>query len=143
MLPFIIEDETPRAWRVQPSASLQGAPVSGIENVVVGVNDLDASIALFRRAYGWSDPVIAKERDFGRLAYFPGEPVILAAGGGWLAEHIAKYGESPVAYLLATQDFAAAEKKYKLSGNKTWFEQKVAWFDEKKLKGVRLGVIGQ
>jgi glyoxalase-like protein len=144
-LPFIIEDETPRAWRVQASASVAGAPVSGVGSVVVGVNNLDASIALFRKAYGWSDPVIQKEKDFGKLAYFPGEPVILAAanGGGWLAEHIAKYGESPVAYLLTTQDFAAATKKYKLSGNRTWFEQKVAWFDAGKLKGMRLGVIGQ
>jgi hypothetical protein len=145
VLPFVIEDETPRAWRVQTSASVAGAPVSGVVNVVVGVNNLDASIALFRKAYGWSDPVIQKEKDFGKLAYFPGEPVILAAanGGGWLSEHIAKYGESPVAYLLATQDFAAATKRYKLSSNKTWFEQKVAWFDAGKLKGVRLGVIGQ
>jgi len=145
VLPFIIEDETPRAWRVQASASVAGAPVSGVGSVVVGVNNLDASIALFRKAYGWSDPVIQKEKDFGKLAYFPGEPVILAAanGGGWLAEHIAKYGESPVAYLLTTQDFAAATKKYKLSGNRTWFEQKVAWFDAGKLKGMRLGVIGQ
>jgi len=71
--------------------------------------------------------------------------VMLAAanGGGWLAERIAKYGESPVAYLLATRDFAAASKKYKLSGNRTWFEQKVGWFDAGKLKGVRLGVIGE
>ena len=29
VLPFIIEDETPRAWRVQTSASVQGAPVIG------------------------------------------------------------------------------------------------------------------
>jgi hypothetical protein len=145
VLPFVIEDETPRAWRVQTSASVAGAPVSGVANVVLGVNNLDASIALFRKAYGWSDPVIQKEKDFGKLAYFPGEPVILAApnGGGWLADRIAKYGESPVAYLLTTQDFAAVTKKYKLSGNKTWFEQKVAWFDAGKLKGVRLGVIGQ
>jgi len=145
VLPFVIEDETPRAWRVQTSASAAGAPVSGVGNVVLGVNNLDASIALFRKAYGWSDPVIQKEKDFGKLAYFPGEPVILAAanGGGWLAERIAKYGESPVAYLLATRDFAAASKKYKLSGNKTWFEQKVGWFDAGKLKGVRLGVIGE
>ena len=143
VLPFIIEDETPRAWRVQTSASVASAPVSGVENVVMGVSNLDASIALFRKAYGWSEPVMEKERDLGKLAYFPGEPVILAAGGGWLAEHIAKYGESPVAYLLATQDFAAATKKYRLSGNKTWFGQKVAWFDERKLKGVRLGVIGE
>jgi hypothetical protein len=145
VLPFVIEDETPREWRVQTSASVAGAPVSGVGSVVLGVNNLDASIALFRKAYGWSDPVIQKEKDFGKLAYFPGEPVILAAanGGGWLSERIAKYGESPVAYLLSTRDFAAASKKYKLSGNRTWFEQKVGWFDAGKLKGVRLGVIGE
>jgi hypothetical protein len=144
-LPFIIEDETPRAWRVQTSASVQGSPVSGVENVVIGVNNLDASIALFRKAYGWAAPIIETERDTGKLAYFPGEPVILATptGGGWLSEHLAKFGESPVAYLLNARDFAGAVKKYRLSGTKTWFGQKVAWFDVGKLKGVRLGVIGQ
>jgi predicted enzyme related to lactoylglutathione lyase len=142
-LPFIIEDETPRPWRVQTSTSVKGAPVSGVENVVIGVSNLDASIAAFRKAYGWSAPLIENQKDFGKLAYFPGEPVILASGGGWLGDHVAKYGESPVAYLLNAPDFAAATKKYKLAGGKTWFGQKVAWFDQSKLKGVRLGVIGQ
>ncbi len=144
-LPFIIEDQTPRAWRVQTSASVQGAPVYGIENVVLGVNNLDAAIALFRKAYGWAAPLVETQKEFGKLAYFPGEPVILASptGGGWLSERLGKYGESPVGYLLGTRDFAGASKKYKLSGGKTWFGQKVAWFDERKLKGVRLGAIGQ
>lgn len=144
-LPFIIEDQTPRAWRVQTSASVKGAPVSGVENVIIGVSNLDASIAEFRKAYGWAAPLTETQRDFGKLAYFPGEPVILAApsGGGWLSEHIAKYSESPVAYLLNANNFAAADKKYRLSGTKTWFGQKVAWFDQAKLHGVRLGVIGQ
>jgi hypothetical protein len=144
-LPFVIEDQTPRAWRVQTSPSVQGAPVSGVENVVLGVNNLDAAIALFRKAYGWADPIIENQKDFGKLAYFPGEPVILAAptGGGWLTERLAKFGESPVGYLLGTRDFAGATKKYKLSTGKPWFGQKVAWFDAGRLKGVRLGVIGQ
>ena len=144
-LPFIIEDQTPRAWRVQTSESVKGAPVSGVENVIIGVNNLDASIALFRKAYGWAAPLIETQKDFGKLAYFPGEPVILAApsGGGWLSDHVGKFGETPVAYLLGTRDFAGATKKYKLSGNKLWFGQKVVWFDAGKLKGVRLGVIGQ
>jgi len=144
-LPFIIEDKTPRAWRIQVSDSVKGTPVSGVENVVLGVNNLDASIALFRKAYGWAEPLTETQKDFGRVAYFPGEPVILASpsGGGWLADRLAKFGETPVAYFLATRDFAAAVKKYKLSGTKTWFGQKVAWFDAGKLKGVRLGVIGQ
>jgi Glyoxalase-like domain len=145
VLPFEIEDQTPRAWRVQISASVHGAPVTGVENVVIAVNNLDASVALFRKAYGWSEPLVENEKEFGKMAYFPGEPVILAAPANarWLGEWLAKYGETPVAYLLATSEFSAAAKKYKLSGGKTWFGQKVGWFDERKLKGVRVGVIGQ
>lgn len=145
ILPSIIEDQTPRAWRAQTSASVKDAPIIGIANVVLGVTDLDAAIALFHKAYGWSDPLIQSQRDFGKLAYFPGEPVILAAptGGGWLSERIAKYGESPVAILLNVSDFTATSKKYKLASGKTWFGQKVAWFEEGNLKGIHLGVIGQ
>jgi len=145
LLPFMIEDETPRVWRVQTSESVKGAPVFGVENVILGVNNLDAAIALFRKAYGWSEPVTENQKEFGKVAYFPGEPVILAdpSGGGWLADRLAKFGEGPVAYLLGTQDFNSAAKKFKLSGTKTWFGQRVGWLDEKKLKGARVGVIGQ
>lgn len=144
VLPFIIEDQTPRAWRVQTSASVKGAPVAGVEDVVIGVSNLDASIALLRKAYGWAEPLTETQKDVGKMAYFPGEPVILAAplGGGWLSERLSRYGESPVAILLGTRDFLAATKRYKLSGTRTWFGQRVAWFDAGKLKGVRLGVIG-
>jgi len=45
--------------------------------------------------------------------------------------------------LLATNDYNAANKKFKLSGAKPWFSQKLGWFDQNKLKGVRLGVLGQ
>ena len=145
LLPFMIEDQTPRPWRVQTSESVKGAPVSGIENVIVGVTSMETAIALFRKAYGWSEPITETQKEFGKVAYFPGEPVILAdpSGGGWVADRIAKYGEGPVAYLLGTQDFNAASKKYKLGAVKTWFGQKVGWFDPAKLKGARVGVIGQ
>jgi len=144
VMPFIIEDETPRAWRVQVSASVAGVPVSGVEDVVVAVNNLDASIAMFRKAYGWSEPLTENQKEWGRMAYFPGEPLILLApSGGWISDRVGKYGESPVAFLLATKDFGAATKKYKLGGTRTWFGQRVAWFDAGKLHGVRLGVIGE
>src|SRR5262249_43129909 len=131
LLPFIIEDETPRVWRVQTSESVKGGPVAGVDSVIVGVNDLSAAITLFRKAFGWAEPLTETQKDFGKLAYFPGEPVILASpsGGGWLADRLSKFGESPVAYLLSTRDYPAAAKKYKLSSAKTWFGQKVGWFD--------------
>jgi len=34
------------------------------------------------------------------------------------------------------------EQEVQALGGKTWFGQKVAWFDAGKLKGVRVGVIG-
>lgn len=145
VMPFMIEDETPRTWRVQASASVAGSPVIGVENVVIGVNNLDASIAMFRKAYGWAEPLTENQKEWGKMAYFPGEPVILVtpSGGGWISERLGKYGESPMAILLGTRDFAGATKKYRLSGNRTWFGQKVAWFDAARLHGVRVGVIGQ
>src|SRR5260370_22409433 len=143
-LPFIIEDQTPRVWRVQTSASVKGAPVSGVENVVLVVNNLDASIAMFRKAYGWADPITETQKDFGKLAYFPGEPVILAApfNGGWLSDRLGKVGESPVALPLSTRNFAAAGKKYRLSRPKNLFGQEGDWVDPGQLNGVRLGVVG-
>ena len=107
----------------------------------------NAAVALFRKAYGWAAPMIEDHGDFdAKLAYFPGEPVILAAPAGghsWLADRLQKNGESPAAYLLATRDLNGGAKKFHLSGTKNWFGQRVAWFDAKKLSGVRLGVIGQ
>jgi len=143
LMPFVIEDETPRAWRVQTSEGMKGSPIGGLDLVVVGVNNLDSAVAMYRKAYGWSEPLTESQKDFGKLAYFPGQPVILAAGGGWVSDRVSRFGEGPVAFLLSTKDFGAATKKYKLSGNKTWFAQKVAWFDASKIKDVRLGVIGQ
>jgi len=145
VLPFMIEDQTPRTWRVQTSASAKDAPVFGVESVIIGVSNLDDGVALFRKTYNWSEPIVENQKDFGKLAYFPGQPVILASPSGvnWLADRLGKYGEGPVAYLLGTRDFTAASKKYRLSSPKTWFGQRVGWFDSAKLKGVRLGVIGQ
>jgi hypothetical protein len=146
-LPFLIQDRTPREWRAVVTKSVQGYSISGVDIAVIGVSDLNASVALFRKAYGWSAPITEDHGDFdAKLAYFPGEPVMLAAPAGgrsWLADRLQKNGESPVAYLLATRDLNLGAKKFHLSGTKNWFGQRVAWFDVKKLSGVRLGVIGQ
>jgi hypothetical protein len=146
-LPFVIEDRTPREWRVKTSDSVKDSGLSGIDLVVLAVNDLKASADRFSKAYGWSEPLIETHNEFGaKMAYFPGEPVLLVAPAdnkSWLNERLRKFGETPVAFLLATQDFNAATKKYRLSGSKMWFAQRVTWFDANKLKGVRLGVIGK
>jgi len=147
VLPFMIEDKTPRELRVKPSAAVKDSGLAGISAVVIGVKDLDASIALFREAYGFSEPKTEEQKDFGaRLAYFPGTSVILATAltnDGWLAKRLETYGDSPVAFLLGTGSPGEAAKQFALADRGTWFGKNVQWFDPAKLHGVRLGVIEQ
>lgn len=145
ILPFMIEDKTPRQLRARPSASVQGSPLTGITMVVIGVKNLDSASALFQRAFSWTAPRIEQHKEFGAtLAYFPGTPVVLAAPldqKSWLAERLRNFGESPVAYMLGTGDLVGASRRFGLSPGSEWFERKVAWFEGKKLGGIRLGVI--
>lgn len=57
-LPFLIQDRTPRAWRVQPSASVAGGPLRGVAQVILGVAALEPAAETFQRVYGWSAPTL-------------------------------------------------------------------------------------
>lgn len=146
ILPFIIQDQTPHAWRVQASASVKDSGLTGIDAVVIAVNNLDKAAELFQRAYGWPAPVPEDHYDFdAKLAWFPGQPVILAAprnGHSVVAERLQKFGEGPIGYVLAAQNFDKAARRFHISYNITWYGQKFAWFDHKKLHGVRIGIWG-
>jgi len=146
-LPFLIQDKTPRSLRVQPSAGLRGSGLTGIAMVVLGVNDLDAAITLFRRAYGWLPPLQEEHKEFGaKTAHFSGTPVVLAAPLGnrsWLAERLERFGDSPVVLMLGTQDFDSTVGRFKLSLQTVWFGQKVAWFNSERLRRARLAVVGR
>lgn len=146
-LPFLMEDKTPRSNRApHPSASIENTTITGVGMVVLGVQNLDQSIALFRKVYGWPLPKLEDHPEFGaKLAYFPGTPVILAAPSApdsWVAERLARLGPCPIAFLLHARDFNAATKHFSLPAGKTWFHLDVSWFDANKLHGVRLGIVG-
>ncbi len=146
-LPFLIQDKTPRSLRAQPSASVKGSGLTGIAMVVLGVRDLDAAIGLFQGAYGWLPPLREEHREFGaKMAHFAGTPVVLATPldkSSWLAERLERFGDSPVALMLDTQNFDSAVGRFKLSQETAWFGQKIAWFPSERLWGVKLGVVGQ
>jgi hypothetical protein len=145
VLPFMIQDKTPRELRVKPSPSVKGTPLMGIAMVVIGVKDLDRAIASFRKAYGLAAPKIEDHKEFGaKLAHFTGTPVVLAApfdSSSWLNERLAKFGESPIAYLLGALDFAAAGKKFPVMSDTTWFGRKVGWVDLGKMGDGKVGLV--
>lgn len=150
-LPFIIKDITPRTLRVQPSASVAGqrgqpALLTGVSKVILGVENLQAATNLFQRVYNWPAPQIQTHQDFGAsLANFVDTPVTLAAplaGHPWLAERLARFNESPCAYLIGTRNFETARTKFNLGRPVDWFGRPVAWFDPEKINGVNLGIIG-
>lgn len=144
-IPFIIKDITPRILRVQPSAAVAGSVLTGISQAVIGVESLSETIALFRRLYHWAEPQMVDDVSFGaKLAHFPESHVTLAAPlthNDWLAMRLARFGESPCAFLIDTANFEAVQQ-LDLLPSVDWFGRPAAWFDPAKLNGIRLGLIG-
>jgi len=100
------------------------------------VKDLDAAIALYRRAYGLGAPQQQTDPAFGaKLVWFPDTPVILAApdnAQSWLATRLQKFGEVPCAFILGAGKNPPAAKT-------NWFGKAVTWLAPDTL-GWRLGV---
>ena len=135
--PFLIRDLTPRENR----AFLKGQPTTrkalGVAKVVVGVGDLDAAIALYRRAFRLSVPKRQRDAEFGaELAWFEGTPFVLAQGlasDSWLARRVREFGEGPCAFVLQSAGgLTGASASH-------WFGSTIFWTNEQRL-GWRLGL---
>jgi len=146
MLPFLIKDRTPRAWRVPAETRVEEAGLTGVAMVVLGVAELAPAAETFQHVYGWPAPHADEAAGLGAvLAHFPGTPVALAApsaGGGWLDWRLARFSLSPCAFLLGATDLHEAAARFPLVEPATWFGRPVAWFDPGQLRGLRLGLIG-
>ncbi|HZD58180.1 MAG TPA: hypothetical protein VE136_15725, partial [Anaerolineales bacterium] len=145
-LPFLICDRTPRSLRVQPSASVSGSELRGLEKVILGVQNLDEGIDLFRGVYDWSAPEFEEQAEFGaRLAAFPGEVVVLAQPleDNCLQSRLSRFGESPCGFLIGSRNLDETFQKRGRMRGPDWFQQSVAWFDREQLNGTRLGVTGR
>ncbi len=144
-LPFAISDQTPRDLRVKPSESVAGGALAGVAQVVIGVRAIDSSAGLFRRAYGWSDPIPSENPGLGaRVAAFKRTPVVLAepaANSSWIAERLARYGESPAAFLLAASGWDRTATRLPLLPPEPWFGRELAWIDPTRLFGWRVGLL--
>jgi hypothetical protein len=144
-LPFLIADRTPRSYRVQPSPSVAGSEMRGIEKVILGVNHLETTSRIFQQLYGWKEAEEMEVTSIGaRLAYFKDHPVILAQPlgiGGWLAERMDKFGENPCGYLIGSRDFDQSLERQSLDETEMWFGERLAWFDQMLSMGILLGVV--
>lgn len=141
LFPFAIADRTPLSYRVDPSSSVAGGPITGIEQVVVAVTDLEAAIRTFRDRYRFPKPVRTAVPSFGTVASIPGQPVAFAtADDGWIADRLERFPDCPCSCLLGTDDFAAAREAHPLGEPLEWPEGRVAFFNSETL-GSRLGVL--
>jgi hypothetical protein len=147
VLPFLINDKTPRDYRVKPSPSVASGPLKGIGTVVIGVERLDTQVPLFKRMYGWDEPDRNLELwDGVELARFPGTPVILAApsGPGWLTERVDRFGQCPCSFLIEATDLHLASGQYPLEQGQKWFGgATLRWIAPLKRDGIMIGVVGR
>ena len=141
VLPFLIEDKTPRSLRVPATAD--ASEIEGVAAAVIAVRDLKSAIGLFRRAYNLEEATVEEYRGV-TLAHFPGTPVMLASpqgAGTWDTLRIQYFGEGPTAFLLKVMDFSQAENKFELKDRTTWFGRDIRWLDFYHRSATRLGLI--
>ncbi|WP_227130761.1 VOC family protein [Halorubellus salinus] len=141
-LPFLIEDRTPRRYRITPDPELAGGPLRGISEVVVLADDASRSTETFDRLFGVPRPEVVDPETFGATVHrFAGAGVALAEPDAQrLTERLAAYGPAPCAVLVETTDLAAARDAFAIGDPTRWGEDAVAWFDHPALEAW-LGVV--
>lgn len=142
VLPFAIADRTPLEYRVSPTPSVAGGPLTGIGQVVLAVDDVDRTVELFQRLYRCPQPRSAAVAGFGEVASFPGQPLALTATSGedWLVERGEQFRDGPCSVLLETPDLSDARAEYDLTDSQSWPDGEVAFFASD-VMGYRLGVV--
>lgn len=142
LFPFAIADRTPLSYRVSPSPSVAGGPLTGVGQVVLGVTDLEDAIRTLRDCYRLPTPIRESVPAFGTVASVPGQPLAFATpdGDGWLADRLERFPDCPCSCLLATDDLEAVREAHPLGETLEWPGGRVAFFDSEVL-GYRLGVV--
>jgi hypothetical protein len=130
VLPFAIIDRTPQHYRI-PEAAVTDAPLTGVSEVIVGVESTTTASEWLTRLHDCPTPVSVATPLAADVATIPGQPVSLAdpAPGSTLESRFAETGQQPLAFLLGTEDFEAAAQRFALTSTEEWDGRSVAWFD--------------
>ncbi len=161
LLPFPIDDRTPRRYRASPSRSVVRAPVSGVGAVVLAVESLDRT-EVFREFYRFPTADVRHDPERGiDVASFAGRTVTLvtpaedaadhpedapaerpARGptGEWLQQRLDQHGERICGVLLRTGDPSAVQHRFPLSDRERWCRGAISWVDDDRV-GRWLGVV--
>jgi hypothetical protein len=128
LLPFVVSDRTPREYRV-PDSELYGSPVSGIAWVVLATDDMERTVDRFERLYRFPSPEYDYDDEYGDLACFPGQDVVLCEpDGGRVADRVAEFGPCPATVLLSA-DVDDARHQHPLGDGREWFGRRVRFVE--------------
>ncbi|MCU4924370.1 VOC family protein [Halobacteria archaeon AArc-dxtr1] len=117
LLPFLIEDVTPRERRVSSTPSAAEAGLTGIETVVLAVEDVDAAVDAVRRAFDAPDPdrlVVDAGPFAGTVVAFGDLPAVFVEPNpdDPLAERLAAHGPGPCGFVVETDDPETARERF-------------------------------
>jgi hypothetical protein len=147
LLPFLIQDRTPRSLRMMTSPALMSSPFGGIALILIGVRDLHAAITLFRRAWGWAAPQIQYDPYLrSEVACFAGAPVVLAQPSeGELLRRTECWGDLPAAFGLASADFDRSCRGLPVAAISHWSDgtgvRHLAWFRPPEFPAALLAIV--
>lgn len=135
--PFLIHDLTPRERRAYPSGKPASSDFSGVSLVVIGVRDMEASIARYRKTFALPAPLRQTDLLTGlSLARFERTPLLLVSPmtqSHALSGRLDEFGDGPWAFVLH-----ASNSGFRASQSSNWFGVEIFWADESKL-GWKLG----
>lgn len=147
LLPFLIQDRTPRSLRMTSSPALAASALSGLALIVIAVRDLLPAVALFHRIWAWDAPQIQYDPYLqGEVAWFAGAPVaVVQASGGALLRRTGQWGDLPAAFGLAAEDFDGSCRGLPVEAISEWRDgaarRRIAWFRPPELPAVLLAVV--
>jgi hypothetical protein len=142
--PFVIEDITPREYRITPTPSVTGTELTGIDAMMIGTADLDALVGRYRQVFDLPAPERETVSGFDvEVARFPESAAVIATPNrdGWLADRVAEFGTLPCATLLGTTDFDATCDRGDEVPVDELFGQRVGWLLAPDGVGGPLGVV--
>ena len=142
--PFLIQDHTPRAYRVPTPTVGSRLGLLAVKAVVIGVADVSCAAASLRSAWGLPAPVSTRCDGFpAALEVFPGSPVALvpAVQGTWIGDRASVFGACPCAFLIECDKWQTLASEGSLDRPGFFGDQSLAWLPAGKTLDPRVGFV--